>query len=458
MKINYKVKILILSVLILISQSCDNKLDLEPTQSIDATTALETDQDIQSAIIGAYSIMGGPELYGTNLNILPELLAGDDYFSWTGTFQSYRQVNLKQMVADNAEATRTWIEAYNAINVANTVLDASGIITDEELKATLEGEAYFIRGLMHFELVRLYALPYSAGSAGTNLGVPIVSKATKTSDDAIALSGRKTVEEVYTQVIADLTQAIDLLPEDNGTRADKYSALAVISRVYLQQEEYQGALDAATQVIESSGRSLTSTVSGAFTNKNSTESLFEIQQNDQNNAGTSNDGLATFYASLEGIGRADFRILNDFTTLFNENDLRLTELIYQGVGARPNRFYSGKWTSFGQNIPVIRLAEMYLTRAECNIRLNSAIGDTPANDINLIRERAEAPPIEAPTIEDVLNERIFELSFEGSRIHDFKRTKRSTGDFGFDAPELVFPIPDREIRANSQLVQNPGYL
>ncbi len=435
--------------------SCDKKLDIEPMQSVDALTALESDQDFQSAVVGAYSILGEGSLYGTNLIILPELLANSSYCAWAGTFQSYRQVGTKTMVASNAEATRTWIAAYRAINIANTVLAQSNKITDTDLRTQLEGESLFIRGIMHFELVRMYGLPYSAGA--NNLGVPINLVAVDTPDEAATLGARKTVGEVYTQVITDLNQAYDKLPEENGTRADKYAAKAFLSRVYLQMANYAAARDAANDVIANSEATLAATVTVPFTNRNSAESLFEIQQNDQNNAGTSNDGLATFCASIPGIGRADLYLSTTFVNSFESTDTRRRDLIYIGTGARPGRNYTGKWTSFSQNIPVVRLAEMYLTRAECNLRENTTVGATPAADLATVRNRAGASVIANPTVANILQERNFELFMEGSRIHDFKRTQTATGLYLYNDPKLVFPIPEREVDANTALVQNPGY-
>ncbi len=359
------------------------------------------------------------------------------------------------MVASNAEATRTWIAAYRAINIANTVLAQSNKITDTDLRTQLEGESLFIRGIMHFELVRMYGLPYSAGA--NNLGVPINLVAVDTPDEAATLGARKTVGEVYTQVITDLNQAYDKLPEENGTRADKYAAKAFLSRVYLQMANYAAARDAANDVIANSEATLAATVTVPFTNRNSAESLFEIQQNDQNNAGTSNDGLATFCASIPGIGRADLYLSTTFVNSFESTDTRRRDLIYIGTGARPGRNYTGKWTSFSQNIPVVRLAEMYLTRAECNLRENTTVGATPAADLATVRNRAGASVIANPTVANILQERNFELFMEGSRIHDFKRTQTATGLYLYNDPKLVFPIPEREVDANTALVQNPGY-
>lgn len=459
MKKRYINKALMIAFLAVLTTSCDKKLDFEPRENIDATTALESSTDIRSAIIGAYSIMGGGALYGTNLNVLPELLGSDSYVRWAGTFQSYRQVANRAMLPNNADITRTWIQAYSAINNVNNVLENLDKVSDATDKSTYEGEALWVRAIMHFELVRLYSLPYDNAAPGTNsqLGVPISKVAVKAEESAAVKGARNTVEEVYAQVLADLTTAISKLPEDNGARADKYTALAFRSRVYLAMGKFAEALADANTIIANPRFRLSATLESVFSNKRTNEALFEIEQNDQNNAGTSNDGLTTFYASLVGIGRADLRVNAAFQSLYSATDARGKELIYVGVGARPGNLYTGKWKTFGQNIPVIRLAEMLLVRAECNLRLGSVIGDLPLNDINNVRVRSGAVPLLVATVNDVLLERQLELAFEGSRIHDLKRTKRSTGTFAYNSPLLVFPIPEREIRANSSLVQNPGY-
>ncbi|WP_128544397.1 RagB/SusD family nutrient uptake outer membrane protein [Larkinella soli] len=449
--------------------SCDKRLDIEPRQSVDAATALSSAQDIESALVGAYGVLpaqlgGGladAELYGTNLNLLAELLASDNYVAWRGTFAGYREVTNRQMLATNSEAQRTWIVAYQVINVANSVLGALDKVSDAEQKAAFEGEARFLRGIMYFELVRLFGLPWGATAANDQPGVPLITRATLSQEQAAETQPRATVAQVYTQVIDDLTKASTLLPEDNDVRADKFSALGFLSRVYLQQSDYAKALAAANEVIASGNFQLNSSVTGPFTNRNSDESIFEIQENTQNNPGTSNDGLTTFYASIpsggSAVGRGDVQVLNGFVESYNPNDLRRKNLFYIGFKGAGTRYYSGKWTDFGGNIPIIRLAEILLTRAECNLRLNSAVGATPAADLNAVRARAGVPAIAAPTVADVLKERQLELAFEGVRIHDIKRTKGKTGELNWNDPKLVLPIPQREIDANSQLTQNAGY-
>ena len=440
--------------------SCDKKLDIEPKQSIDATTALSSAEDVEGAVVGAYALMGAGSLYGTNLFLLADLQASEGYASWRGTFQGQRQVSNKTMTRDNSEAARTWTAAYRTINMANTVLDGLGVVSNAAKKNQLEGEALFIRGIMHFELVRYYALPWGATATNNHLGVVIRTTATKTEAAAFEKTPRSTVAQVYQQVISDLTAAASKLPADNGTRVDRFTALAFLSRVYLQQSDFANARDAASAVIGSGKYAMNASVRAVFDHKNTNESIWEIQQNDQNNAGTSNDGMATFFASLPGIGRADVRVAAGWVAGYDPNDLRRAEWYYVGTGARPGNLYTSKWKSFSQNLPVIRIAEMYLTRAETNLRLGTVVGDTPANDMAKVRNpiRTNLPVLLAPMLADVLNERFRELAFEGVRIHDFKRLRMSTGSFAWNDPKLVFPIPQRDVDASSGvIVQNPGY-
>jgi len=119
--------------------------------------------------------------------------------------------------------------------------------------------------------------------------------------------------------------------------------------------------------------------------------------------------------------------------------------------------YSGKWNNQFGNVTVIRLAEMYLIRAEANARLSTSVGATPVADYNIVRTRALLPAAATVTLEQILLERRRELAHEGFRIHDIKRTKASIGGFAYNADELVFPIPSRELDANPNLTQNPGY-
>ncbi|WP_078063332.1 RagB/SusD family nutrient uptake outer membrane protein [Solirubrum puertoriconensis] len=474
---------------------CKDQLELSPQQSIDAGEALNSREGIESAVVGAYARLDLPQLYGTNMLLLPELLASENNINWQGTFVSYREVARKEMTSLNTEADRTFNQAYQTINLTNLILAAINptAVTDEDDRAQFEGEAKFIRALVYFDLVRLYAQQYQAATAASQPGVPLSLTPNTSEEQAGQRLPRASVAAVYQQVIQDLQDAIAKLPEANGVRADVYDAQALLSRVYLQQANYTQARNLANEVIQNSGAALNASVLSAFTNRNTRESLFEIQQNDQNNAGAANDGLATFYSSnAAGFGgRGDVQILESFAGLYGVRDQRGSaqgignSLIYTGTGRRAGRLRSYKWNTAGQNIPIIRIAELYLTRAEANFRLGAAVGASPWADVNRIRARAQADslnpvilkdannvPIIDPTtnqpqknpnarqitLAQILRERELELAFEGFRLHDYRRTQRDISTaIPWNSPRLVMPIPQHEINLGNALPQNPGY-
>ncbi|MDB5270701.1 MAG: hypothetical protein JWP58_3741 [Hymenobacter sp.] len=456
---------------------CKDPLDIAPQQGIDVSVALNTPEKVGGAVVGMYAKLDDPRLYGTDLILVPELIGSDGYIRWDGTFANYRQIALRTLNSLNTNAAGIWQRAYEDINQANLVLSALPVVTNADLKAQYEGEALFMRGLLYFDLVRLYAQQYQPGGPNAQLGVPITLTANTTIDQATVKLPRATVAQVYTRVIDDLTMARQKLPESNGTRATTYAAEALLARVYLQQGNFTAARAAADDVISNSGKSLAGSVAAIFANRNGSETLFELQQNDQNNAGTSNDGLATYFASDGGVGRGDVRVLPAFSTQYEDSDARGTDslaasatrkLIYLGDGARPGRLRSIKYRTYGQNIPIIRLAEMYLIRAEADVRAGNN-ADALA-DVNLIRRRSGATPLTAVTLADVLHERQLELAFEGFHIYDLKRTNAvivpAIPASGIDPavpavnandPLLILPIPQHDINLNELLVQNPGY-
>ncbi len=458
---------------------CKDALNIQPQQSIDAAVAYNTSQKVAAAVVGAYARLDEPRLYGTDLILVPELLAGNSYINFDGSFQNYRQIRSHTQISTLSNAEGIWTQAYAAINQCNLIQANLGVVTDAGQKNKFEGEASFIRGAMYFELVRLFAQQYQPGGANSQPGVPINLIPITTVEQADVKLPRSTVEAVYAQVIKDLQNAIAKLPAQNVTRASKYSAEALLARVYLQQGNYVAARAAADDVITNSGARLQGSIAAVFTTRNSGESLFEIQQNDQNNAGTSNDGLATYFAGYspngdQGIlyGRADVSISSAFVTQYDAGDVRGTDdstaiktqyLIYKGDGnSRAGRYRTIKWRTYGQNIPVIRLAEMYLIRAEADVRAGSTASAT--QDVNLVRERSMATPLTAVTLADVLLERQLELAFEGSRIHDLRRTNGIVIAATASAPAVratdgrfILPVPQREINNNTLLVQNDFY-
>ena len=453
MKINNK---LILSATLgLFLAGCASKLDVKPIDDVDAITAVQTSSDVEALLTGGYDSMTDGDLLGGNLQRDAELMADNGDIEWGGTFVAPGEVFKKNMLKDNNQAEVTWLDGYRTINIANTVLANLGVVTAAK-KGRVEGEAKLIRAWMHFELVRQYAKTYQDGSPTSNLGVPVVTTPTSKITDA-SFTKRNTVEEVFQAVIADLTSAETLLPAKNGFFINKFTAAALLSRVYLMQGKYADARQAAHRVITSGNYSLTSTFGEAFNNKtNSTEDIFATQGTDQDFV----NELNTFFASSSNKGRGDIIVNDQHLKSYETTDER------GGFFYEAGDIYTAKWANRIGNISLVRLSEMYLTRAEGNFRAGGTpVGASPLQDINRLRTRANAKPLTTVDLASILKERRLELAFEGHWIHDIKRNKQTiskkdgngTRTWTFNSPKLIFPIPLREIDANKNLIQNEGY-
>jgi len=469
----YKFWILIVPVLALLA-SCTEKLEIKPKQSIDSDLALTTADNIKAAMVGAYSQASNDGIFGSYFNEYSELYAASNDMRFMGTYQQPREFYNKEATITNSYVETTWVQAYELINTCNTLLQEEVLAVLDDADADLvKGEALFLRGWAIFEMTRLFGLPYDPGQANNQPGIPLVLTPTSVVSDAVPVA-RNTVEQCYTQAEDDLQIARDLLPDMNGVYGSSLATSAVLARLYLQMGNYPLAASEANRVIESGNFGLAATPLKAFNNsENSVEDVFAIQKNINSSIGW----LTVMYASLAGAGRGDYEIQQVFLDRFDPSDLRgafqedtqdgytlddITMMYYIGVGTILN--YGGintaKWGDYYRNIPLIRLAEMYLIRAEANFEDPGAdIGpNTPTEDINVIRGRALAPLYtEDVTREQIREERYLELCWEGHRLHDLKRWKMSIGGFDYNAGNLILPIPFREMEVNDLLEQNQWY-
>ncbi len=428
--------------------ACDSRLDVKPTQSIEESTALATSQDVEVTLIGAYDGLSSVNLYGGAVQYSGDLLGDDAEVRFAGTFSTLDELWRKTITTTNGQTQLTWLQAYSTINRANNVL-ASLDKVEAAKRGSVEGEARFIRGLVYFDLVRLWAKAWGDGDNNTNLGVPLVTTPTRvvTPEDN---RSRATVAAVYTQVLDDLTKAESLLGNiSDAGFASKNAAQAILARVYLQQGNYAAARDAANRVISSNQFELAPSFAEAFDDAtNDGEMIYKVIVTDQDGGNDMN----TFFAPSTFQGRGDIRVQAKHLALYAAGDTRGAFF----VRASNNNFTAKFLDQFG-DVPVARLAEMYLIRAESNLRLNTVIGATPLADINRIRARAGARALTTVDLNAILTERKLELAFEGYQVHDAKRLKRNVGTLVFSDNKLVVPIPQREIDTNKSLVQNPGY-
>jgi starch-binding outer membrane protein, SusD/RagB family len=445
--------------------ACDGPLDVDPQQSLPQERALQTPDEVRVATNAMYDALqacdGG---YCRNLVVFPDLYA--DNLAFTGTFTSDRQVGSRDVRPENTALPGMWGAAYSGINRANNVLQAlpnvSGITAAEA--AVIEGEARFIRALNYFTLVKFWG------------GVPIVTAPSWQATEALNVP-RSTEAQVWAFIESELQAAITLLPATHPgllarTRADRWAARALLARAHLYQREWQQAYDHADAVIESGRYSLPDSYAEVFNRGFTAEAILELpfSVNDPN-------ALAFWFFTRGLGGRRGFAPTAGFHGSFHHADTRLPVAVGIQAGLRYGRKYTDVQNGT-DNVIVLRLAEMYLIRSEAAARLGML--EEAMDDINLLRARAGAGVplrpinpvtgvVEPITQENLLwwnvQERRWELFYEGHRFFDLRRNMdvpqvaAIMNGLGLTGHRLLFPIPQREIDANTALQgnQNPGY-
>lgn len=429
--------------------ACDSPLDTDPTASIDAGTALGSKRGIQLGLNGAYRSLQSGNLFGNVEMVYADLYA--DNLDYTGTYQSDREFGLRNVSPDNSQIVATWASAYSGINRANNLLDAIPGISDMSAgeKDVAKGEALFIRSLLYWTLVRAFG------------DVPLILDPSRGVSEASNVS-RTPAADVYAQIISDVEDAVNLLPPGRVTgRATKQAANALLARIYLDAGNYTQARDKATAVIGSGLYSLPANFRSNWTSKNNTESIFELQYSVNNTT-----SLAFWYYPSQLGGRLGFSPSADFASSFEPNDQRRRASMDSVVTSGGEVIYYGnkyhRVSSEDDNVIVLRLAEMYLIRAEANARLNADAATVRA-DLDVLRRRAglgdllETVTGQAALFTAILQERRAELAFEGHRFFDLRRLGRAEAVLSIPATRLLWPIPQAERDVNPNLGQNNGY-
>ncbi|MEX2152535.1 MAG: RagB/SusD family nutrient uptake outer membrane protein [Gemmatimonadaceae bacterium] len=430
---------------------CDSPLEVDPTASIDSETALATPRGIELGLNGAYRSLQSGSLYGLEDMVFPDLYA--DNLDFSGTFQTHREVGLRNLSTSNGAVLGIWQAAYVGINRTNNLLEAIDNVTalTAAQRSQYRGEALFIRALNYAILTRYFS------------DVPLVTTASRGVGPQ-SLVSRTPRADVYTQIQTDLEEAAMLLPAGRVQgRATQDAANALLARVYLEDGEYALARDKATLLINNTTYSLPATFRDIFTVKNSSESIFELQFS-VNNA---NSQSFWFYPQALG-GRWGFTPSVNLLNAFEAGDERRdASILTAGAGNCPvapcrygNKYF--RIANGDDNVIALRLAEMYLIRAEANAQLNAPAATVRA-DIDVVRNRAGLANLavtvtsQTDLLTAVLQERRVEFAFEGHRFFDLRRLGRAETVLTLAPERLLWPIPQAERDVNANLTQNNGY-
>lgn len=411
-----------------------------------------------SAVAGLYATLS---YYGTaGLPVITTGCSSDELVDYT---ESYTDFYTNYIKVDDAWNGIIWSDYYNTIYSANAILEGvkNSTTLSENFKTQISGEVLFVRAYCYFKLINIY------GDA------PLL---TTTKVTVNATAPRTSTANIYTQIINDLIEAQSKLSDAYVTtervRANKSAATALLARVYLYNKNWEDAETQAASVINNPQYTLCTDLDSVFL-ANNNESILQLWMQ----SGYTDIG-AQFIPSSSPLLAYNQSFIDSLEPGDKRQEKWIDSLLYSGV----TYYYPYKYklnmtdNTRTEYFVVLRLAEMYLVRAEARIN-NNKIADG-IKDLNTLRDRArQAPSSTIPNplpalplnlslssaLAAVARERKVELSTEEChRWFDLKRT----GKLNSISPQKpatwranvgVYPIPLVEISANPTLVQNPGY-
>jgi hypothetical protein len=452
------------TILLFTMASCKKDfIDLLPQDSLSPATFFKTEAQLKQAVVAAYVPLRDLAI---NDYFTSEMRSDNTHYqpipSNRGTAFVHRE-NISDWIDDptNAYSNAVYFHCYNGISRANIVLGHLATATNLTAAATaeIEGQAKFLRAFNYFKLVRLFG------------GVPLYLKEVTKADEAFL--PRSTADQVYTQVLADATDAVSkLLPPakfPQTGQATKGSATMLLADIFMTQKKYAEA-ETLLNTLPAMGYALNTNYADAFltTNKNSKESLFEIQYLEGTAAGTAPSNFiyqflprmtstilitnnATANSGTGGWNIPSFDLISAYEPgdkrldasiavaegTVNSSDLMVVTANKSIVGYVPAAGkvgipYTKKYlhlphvatNNSNDNWPVYRYADALLLLAEAQNELNKT--GAALTNLNVIRARAglaastETNQASLRTI--ILHERRVELAFENHRWHDLVRT------------------------------------
>jgi hypothetical protein len=483
------IRVAALVVMSVIPFSCEDILKEDPGTFLSQAKTFSNSDGAKAATMGIYQSLRGSGYYGTSF--LRNLTHHADYCLGRGS-----QAPMANFQIDATNITRIsegWVAIYGQIYRANLVIkevpNVPGI--DAGLASTFVAEAKFLRALGYYNLVRAWgAVPLRLEPETSNFSI-----------------GRASVDEIYSQVIADLQAVEEVLPSTWPTadlgRATKWAAKTLLADVFLTRERWTDAAAKAKEVMDSNLFSLVRiATSNDFQTKmfgpdilTHSEDIFSIKYNVAQN----NDPYVRHFHKPEAnyaqggsfgvLGNLDSFIGKDDWALETSPDLRRNQALYNGDDKKylDNavrmllKKFRGTPTNVSNDQPLLRYAEVLMIFAEATTMANGAPTAAAYDALNAVRRRAfgQDPAVPYPAAdfpaglsavafrEALILERAKEFMCEGKRWFDLLRTNTALqvmlaipSKNKITAKNLLWPIPKEEIDNNDELDaddQNPGW-
>ena len=484
-----KAKYFLISLVLLMQFSCNEWLDLQPPGGLTRDEFWKTKEDVESVLMAAYETFGSMDrmlfVFG---EVRGDMLEGD--FNQPGNEQLLMENNI---YPDNSICN--WSNFYKVINYCNEVIKNAPEVRKTDNTFTdffmysLMSEAYFLRSLSYYYLVRLYR------------DVPLILEPAE-SDDTDFYIAKSSEEEVLAQIVSDLETNRTYAPSggfqtiaENKGRASKAAYDALLADIALWRFQYEAALNHIGRIEQNIEILMMPSARWfeMFYPGNSLESIFEIQFEGNRGQNNGTYGLTQRFSnqydpSQKALEMFAFEFASELVRgegssikKYGDDDY----IVWKYVGRAPD----GQTTrtgaeQFSANWIVYRLADVKLMKAEALSQLeryNEALFI-----LNEIRQRADVPALSVANtrvaFEDaIIHERALELAYEGKRWFDLLRMGRRDNFARKDklievivsnvpstqkrilAAKLTnplgwyLPVYETEIERNKNLVQNPFY-
>lgn len=445
-------KYILMVPLMLGIMSCEQlSLDgLRPINSIPVSAGIGDAKTANALLNGVYDGLQQGTLIIDGYMALGQIYSDEAIF--TGTFPTRFEFATLNVSPSNGTNATVFSQFYDVINRANNVIDLIPGVEDpaftEENKTSAVAQAHFIRGMCYFYLTNYYG------------DVPLIITPTRSVAPDVINVPNNSQAEIYTQIISDLEFAEANLGEGDAFTATAQAATGFLARVYLYQENWAQASSKATEAL-GAGFDLTGF---AYL----TDLIYGI-------GFTPTDGnvLNFWYSPSECGGRHDFEPSPKFIASYEAGDLRKDLSILEvgqpmtacGLTDSANVPFVVKYDDFASGIAgtgtdpvyVMRHAELVLIAAEAEARQGNY--GTASDWLNQVRTRAGLADVTLDAgnfLDLILQERLIELSFEGPhRFLDLRRTGRAEQEIdGYRPCNDIWPIPQREIDRNPNLIQN----
>lgn len=425
--------------------SCEKFLDLKPTNALLSENAIYDAKTSRAVVNAAYSNLKN---YYIQYDLVLGLLPGDNIF-FGGSQSQNIELDNHAFTVTNSAIVGAYQANYSLINLVNWAISEIPKVEDPQLSVTeknkLLGEAHFIRALAYFHLVRSWG------------GVQLQLQPTRDLNSLGDIS-RSTASETFNQIFKDLKHAEDFLPNDDATtrnRIQKSLVYGIRAKVNLYAGNYDQVEEDANKVIENPKYKLVTSYSDFFQEPFlSSESVFELS------ATTNNTGVsASPWLPSTGTPRGsyEFRPTQAFIDLINNPEVGGTRSAL--LGKRGEDYYGKLYHTINpslNSIYVLRLADLYLIRAEARILAPNQNISGALGDLNLIRQRAQISPLPefltaAEILDAVHHERRLEFALEGDRWYDLVRTQKAGEVLGVQPNFWLFPIPQVDVLGDPSL-------